>query len=374
MIKNSYSAVGENGSSVNSIPPRVFDSNTGEQPELQFLDDNFPFAHLAADFYGQTFEFVSISVLGVQPRTAERDNSSNSRGEQPTENGASDNRVSVNHPVFRPAMATAANTAMAPMIPLKPLDVKAKNIEDEVERYHASWKRIVSFTGWDGTDEQKVDNWCYNLGDDAIKYLNKLVFVTGVDNRNDIEQWKTKLIAELQSTGEFSNSCCDFYSRDQKEDEDFEEYVTALRDLASKSCFGATTERMIRDRILMGVFEDDVKVAIRVAAANNKKITLDEVIAIAKVQDRAIKSVRAAGAQVDSVSAGEKKPRNKTGHDGHRRNNDSHRGGSRGRGGSTSRGHGRRMQRGDHMDYCKKCRFRKGKHVFGECPAKAGQN
>ena len=92
------------------------------------------------------------------------------------------------------------------------------------------------------------------IGEDAQEIYEGLLFKEGDDNKD------IKTVLE-----KFSNFCLGtthevyesfrFYSRNQSKEESIDVYVAALRKL-SKTCNFQEPDRMIRDRIVMGVVDD----------------------------------------------------------------------------------------------------------------------
>ena len=78
-----------------------------------------------------------------------------------------------------------------------------------------------------------------------------------------------------------------FYSRNQSKEESIDVYVAALRKLA-KTCNFKEPDRMIRDRIVMGVMDDTTREKL----LQNKTLTLQQAVEICRAQEASKTQVR----------------------------------------------------------------------------------
>lgn len=90
------------------------------------------------------------------------------------------------------------------------------------------------------------------IGEDARRTCNTFVFNEGED-KSDIEVLKRKFEAFYKPSLNLAYHEFRFGSRDQKEGESFNEWLTELRILAKSCEFAEMEERMLRSRIILGL-------------------------------------------------------------------------------------------------------------------------
>ena len=126
------------------------------------------------------------------------------------------------------------------------------------------------------------------IGDGAMEVYDGMHFVDSNDKHNlnkVIEQFQTTFIGETNETYERFI----FDSRDQKEGETIEQYITVLRTLAQScnfcTCLGET---LLRDRVVLGVKDNSVRKRL----LQERKLTLEKALDICQSTETTSKQLQ----------------------------------------------------------------------------------
>jgi hypothetical protein len=146
------------------------------------------------------------------------------------------------------------------------------NIEGNLALNWKKWKQVWSayetVTGLKQRESSfRVATFITCIGSSALEIHNGLPFKTD-EEKDDHCVGKTNVIYERYK----------FNNRVQKEHESVEQYVTALRSLASTCEFGILKDDMIRDKIVCGIRSD----SIRTKLLQEPKLTLEKCISLAR--------------------------------------------------------------------------------------------
>ena len=124
------------------------------------------------------------------------------------------------------------------------------------------------------------------IGEDAQEIYEGLPFAEG-ENNKDIRTVLEKFSDFCLGTTHEVYESFKFYSRNQSKEESIDVYVAALRKLA-KTCNFKEPDRMIRDRIVMGVMDDTTREKL----LQNKTLTLQQAVEICRAQEASKTQVR----------------------------------------------------------------------------------
>lgn len=192
-------------------------------------------------------------------------------------------------------------------VPAK-LDVHARNLEAAWRKFKRQWTNYEVATHLD-TESPKYRKAVFLsvIGEDAFDVFDGFSFEEE-ESEDDI----TDVIAKFEQycVGE-SNEIYEsflFNQRSQQEGETIDAYVTALRKMAKTCNFGTNEERMLRDRIVLGVRDD----LVRQKLLEDRHLTLTSCIEVCRAHEsshlQAKAIVSGTGATVDRVM-----PMNKAG-------------------------------------------------------------
>ena len=144
------------------------------------------------------------------------------------------------------------------------------------------------------------------LADDAIRLLNGFSFTTPEDERT-VQQIMDKF--EAYAVGEINDTMERFlfHHRVQKEGEDFESFLTDTRRLSQTCKFcDDCKESMIRDRIVLGIRDDDTRQSL----LKERNLSLDKCIDVCQAAQSASSHSRAIKPDVVArIEDRSKKPR-----------------------------------------------------------------
>lgn len=179
-------------------------------------------------------------------------------------------------------------TSMVPVPYPERLDVDSENVEENFKLFKNNWHSYCKATGMDkwGADmeSRKINILLSFVGDSAKKKYNN--FSLTDENLNSTAKDVLDLIEkQIVSKKNWLFDRFVFRSCEQKEDENFEEYINRLR-RAVETCKydqGVSKETMIRDQLVFGV--KDLKLKRHFLEEDPDKLTLDKVINTCKAQE-----------------------------------------------------------------------------------------
>ena len=182
--------------------------------------------------------------------------------------GGGENRDN-NHVVVQNDQQRKRFTANIPA-PSK-LETTSGNIAQNWKRYKRSWQNYsVASRLAEERDEFQCAVFLATIGEDALDIFDGFKFRNEADKQNlpiVIQKFEEFCIGKTNEVYESYK----FHLRKQEQDESIEAYVASLRQLARTCNFGTTEDRMIRDRVVVGVKEDRLREKLLEAA----NLTLD---------------------------------------------------------------------------------------------------
>lgn len=189
------------------------------------------------------------------------------------------------------------------------------DIEENWGKFSRQWQHYKKATR---LDKEPKDYQCAVflacIGDEGQEVYEGFAF-EGDEDKEDIDVVEAKFKKFcLGATNEVFESY-KFHARQQAEGENIDTYVATLRKLA-KSCNFKEVDRMIRDRIVIGIIDDRVREKL----LEKKTLTLQEALETcraheaSRIQSKTIathaeaKVVENSASSVDTVSRGDRKP------------------------------------------------------------------
>ena len=147
-----------------------------------------------------------------------------------------------------------------PNIPMpSKLDIHARNIEVAWRKFKRQWNNYEVATRFDTeSPKYRISVLLACIGDEAFDIFDGFSFEKEED-QNDIDTVLDKF--EQFCIGE-ANEIYEtflFNKRNQEKGETIEAYVSSLRKLANTCNFKTNEERMLRDRIVLGVRDDTIR-------------------------------------------------------------------------------------------------------------------
>ncbi|KAK5641094.1 hypothetical protein RI129_009641 [Pyrocoelia pectoralis] len=118
------------------------------------------------------------------------------------------------------------------------------------------------------------------IGDRALKIYNNFTYENPEDNINCkkiLEKFDERFIPTKNVTYERHV----FFTRNKKSNESFDEYVTELRQLANTCDFGQLTDSLIRDRLILGIQDKEIKDRL----LKEKDLTLTKAAEICRIEE-----------------------------------------------------------------------------------------
>ena len=174
------------------------------------------------------------------------------------------------------------NHQFRPNIPVpSKIDVHARNIEVAWRKFKRQWNNYEVATRLDTeSPKYRTSVLLACIGDEAFDIFDGFSFEKEED-QNDIdivldifEQFCVGEASEIYETFLFNK-------RNQEEGETIDAYVSSLWKLAKTSNFKTNEERMLRDRIVLGVRDDTVRQKLREV----RKLTLASCIEVSRAHE-----------------------------------------------------------------------------------------
>ena len=232
------------------------------------------------------------------------------------------------------------------------IDIYSSNIEDTWRRWKRQWVSYSVATRLDKeTSEYRVAVLLTCLGPEAQEIHDGFVFdATQGEDKTNIDHVLKKFDRYFMAETNEAYESYRFNKADQLESENIETYITRLRQLVKGCNYGDLTDRMIRDRIVAGIRDDE----LRRKLLEERDLTLRIAIDKCKIHESSNKQVKGMGAHEDVHFVKGKQNRNRQRQKAEQkseRKKDSERDGKKG--------------------YVSKCSYCSGKHARGKesCPA-----
>ncbi|XP_068907028.1 uncharacterized protein [Tenebrio molitor] len=108
------------------------------------------------------------------------------------------------------------------------------------------------------TEEYKGAVLLNCVGDKALKIYNTFKFES-VKEKTSFASIQAKFTAYFAPTINVTYERYIFFSRDMREEESVDEYVTQLKQLSENCEFGTLSESLIKDRLVLGIRDKNVK-------------------------------------------------------------------------------------------------------------------
>ena len=247
-----------------------------------------------------------------------------------------------------------------------PTPTKLKIAEEGLEQRWKSFKR-----GWkiyekasrleDQDTSYRTSVLLACIGDEAMTLYDTFQFAEG-ESEEDIDTVIAKFEQYCVGTTNEAFESYRFHMRHQEKNESIEAYVAELRKLAKNCNFDQFEDRMIRDRIVVGVHDPE----LRKKLLEKKTLDLSSAIDIGKSHETAESQLKQMSGKVEAIAP---QRASSTANPSRRGGRDGYRGAHGGRG----RGHARHSpgaaaRAGDGKGMCGRCG--KPKHAsLKECPA-----
>ena len=234
-----------------------------------------------------------------------------------------------------------------PNIPINPPERFDFKKPDEWPRWKRRFEQFKSASGLDkGEEARQVSTLLYCLGEEAHDVLTSTSISD--EDRKKYAKVMEKLDAHFDVRKNVIFERARFNQRKQLDDETAEEYITALYGLVETCEFGALKEEMIRDRLVVGIRDQNLA----------EKLRMDSTLTLEKAK-KEVRQREAVREQSRHLKVNDSNHGN-VGALGKRRRPHS-------RGGSSSHHQQRQRDKGDHK--CTRCG--RDKHKTGDrCPAK----
>ena len=158
------------------------------------------------------------------------------------------------------------------------LETQSGNIAQNWKRYKRSWQNYsVASRLAEEKDEFQCAVFLATIREDALDIFDGFKFANEAEKSNlqvVIQKFEEFCIGKTNEVYESYK----FHLRKQEQDESIEAYVASLRQLAKTCNFGTSEDRMIRDRVVVGVKEDRLREKLLEAA----NLTLDLCVEIGR--------------------------------------------------------------------------------------------
>ena len=139
------------------------------------------------------------------------------------------------------------------------VDILSTNIEDTWRKWKRQWEAYEIASHLDlETSKYRVAVLLTCLGPDAMEIHEGFRYEAGED-REKIETVIAKFDRYFMSETNEAYESYRFNKCEQAEGENIETYITRLRQLAKGCNYGDLTDRMLRDRIVAGIREDELR-------------------------------------------------------------------------------------------------------------------
>ena len=172
------------------------------------------------------------------------------------------------------ATATIANSAISSNVPLPPHFNTSGDLAAQWKKYKQLWDSFEIVTGLKERDSgYRTATFITCIGPEALEIFNGLPFDSEDDKKNIekvLELFQSYCVGETNVTYERYL----FNARVQESGEAFESFVSSLRQLSLSCNFGAMREEMIKDRIVIGVADTQ----LRRSLLQEPKLTLKSAI------------------------------------------------------------------------------------------------
>ena len=132
------------------------------------------------------------------------------------------------------------------------------NVSENWRRWIQQFRLYLNATGRDRKPEKvRCSTLLTVAGEDAVEIYNTFTFASGETDKIEalISKFQAYCIPKKNITFERHV----FNTRNQRSDENVESYVTDLRKLAKTCEFGELRDSLIRDRIVCGIYSDEVR-------------------------------------------------------------------------------------------------------------------
>ena len=171
------------------------------------------------------------------------------------------------------------------------LDIFSSSIEDTWRRWKRQWDAYEIATRLDKeTLKYRTAVLLTCLGSEALEIHEGFIFEDGED-RNNIETVLAKFDKYFMAETNEAYESYRFNKCDQTDSENIETYVTRLRQLAKGCHYGELSDRLIRDRIVAGVRDDE----LRKKLLEERDLTLKLAIEKCKIHESSEKQLKGMG-------------------------------------------------------------------------------
>ena len=171
------------------------------------------------------------------------------------------------------------------------LDIFSSSIEDTWRRWKRQWDAYEIATRLDKeTLKYRTAVLLTCLGSEALEIHEGFSFEDGED-RNNIETVLAKFDKYFMAETNEAYESYRFNKCDQTDSENVETYVTRLRQLAKGCHYGELSDRLIRDRIVAGVRDDE----LRKKLLEERDLTLKLAIEKCKIHESSEKQLKGMG-------------------------------------------------------------------------------
>ena len=171
------------------------------------------------------------------------------------------------------------------------IDIFSSNIEDTWRKWKRQWEAYEIATRLDKeTAKYRTAVLLTCLGSEALEVHEGFSFEDG-ENRDDITVVLSKFDRYFMAETNEAYESYRFNKCDQNESENIESYVTRLRQLVKGCNYGELSDRMIRDRIVAGIRDDE----LRKKLLEERELTLKLAIDKCKIHESSNKQLQGMG-------------------------------------------------------------------------------
>ena len=192
----------------------------------------------------------------------------------------------------QPAPAQPQPSRYRPNLPTPgKIDIFSSSIEDTWRRWKRQWQAYEIATRLDKeTPKYRIAVLLTCLGAEALEIHGGFSYEAGED-RHDIDTVILKFDKYFMAETNEAYESYRFNKCDQTETENIESYVTRLRQLVKGCNYGELSDRMIRDRIVAGIRDDE----LRKKLLEERELTLKLAVDKCKIHESSNKQLQGMG-------------------------------------------------------------------------------
>ena len=184
--------------------------------------------------------------------------------------------------------------------PPQPLNFTDGNLSDAWQRWKQKWTLYAKASGVDGKEEDvRCAVFLHVIGEEGVEVFN--TFPMTADEKDKIEPLLNKFENYCNPKRNVTFERYKFNLRNQKESEPIDQYVTELKNLAASCEFRDLKDELLRDRILMGVRDNNVRGRL----LRETDLTLKKAIDLCRADEASKLQLRSMESTVQSTTVSE---------------------------------------------------------------------